>query len=243
MNQLFKLTLFFLVSFNFVIASSVKELEDFSSNIFTPFKMDQKFELRIKVKSSEIVNQIEKTLKEFDEVVFTHNKGVWETKKNKSNQNDSKFIYNNIKFIKQISVGNGLNKFLEKLEKVEGGEVDNFDLFHFKGLKSDISSYQLAILNPLKLQVIEKKPTGTISTFYNYKTIDDEKFLSSIIQNRYEGIQRIRFDIKIEYKNFKSIGYRPHIVNSRISLSIADNNHLGAGREIKESYQISYNSK
>ncbi|MDA8793222.1 hypothetical protein N9N67_08250 [Bacteriovoracaceae bacterium] len=235
-----KAVFIFLILFKLTLASSVKELEDFGSNIFTPFKMDQKFVLNIKVQSFEIVQSKKKPLKDFAAVSFVFHKGLWKTEKNEIFPNDSKFIYNNIQFIKQISVGNGLNQFLEKLVKVEGAGVDNFDIFNFKGLKNNISSYQLAILNPLKLQVVEKKPTGTISTFYNYEIIDEYKFLSSIIQNRYEGIQRIRFDIKIGYEKLKSIGYRPNLISSRVSLSIADNNSLGAGREINETFKVSY---
>jgi hypothetical protein len=69
-----------------------------------------------------------------------------------------------------------------------------------------------------KLQVIEKRPTGTLRTTYSYVIKDWSKkllVLDKITRKTYEGNQSIHTENSVEYKKLDSVGWVPSLLKTK----------------------------
>jgi len=74
-----------------------------------------------------------------------------------------------------------------------------------------------------KLEVIEKRPTGTLKTSYSYVNKDwagELLVLDSITRKTYEGNQSVQTENKIEYKKIDKIGWLPVILKTKTTQQV-----------------------
>jgi hypothetical protein len=74
-----------------------------------------------------------------------------------------------------------------------------------------------------KLEVIEKRPTGTLKTSYFYVNKDwagELLVLDSITRKTYEGNQSVQTENKIEYKKVDRIGWVPVVLKTKTTQQV-----------------------
>lgn len=144
-----------------------------------------------------------------------------------------------------IVIGPSLEEWLDGYEFVQ--EEQGWFSYEDKSDLKDIAEIKIRFLDR-SLNIIEKKPTGTLRTNYIYETTqwsNGQLVLKSVHKEMYEGTHSVITESVISYNKFGEKGYLPAQLNVTTNHKIElasdskDNEHSRIERSIGELYIFS----
>lgn len=206
--------------FNLVIFSSFARVPDVSSRIYNATKEidDITFSIR-----SESINELVKSKTANDEfknlIVTTFKYKNSKEIEIKTNGSAAKSIRKKLRelFYNKAEVvwGTDLKEWIGGYEFIQ--EQNKWFIYSDESGVLDTTEIRIRFVSK-SLQVIEKKPTGTLRTTYEFIITDWSKgllVLDRITRKVYEGNQSIKVTNNIEYKKIDSIGWVPGVLRAK----------------------------
>ena len=143
-------------------------------------------------------------------------------------------LFQKTKIVRGLSLNNWLSEY--NFIQASSGWFSYQD----KTGMNDVGEIKVKFLNK-SLKVIEKKPTGTLKTSYEYNITNWSKgllVLDKIKREMYEGIQLVITENIVKYKKLEEVGYVPYLVDVKTTQRVSYNSKNIVERKLVEKYEF-----
>lgn len=241
MNKLFVILITCCFSFQVYSNSPIKRIENFESQIYK--RTDIK-DLMIELKSDSFKSFFKnhKLSNNFNKVnLYWMQSGKLSSNFKNKSKKLRKIVNNYMEMIKSIIFSDSLKEYLGDFKLEYKEKLNGIEALEKNSVKKE-NSLLIKILSDSKIMVIQRRPTGTFKTTYNYKKFKWSKnqyLLTSIDKISSEGLQISEFSMTIDYFEKNEFVGLPRVIKTRLSNRILNTlNKSEAEREFKEELKI-----